>query len=64
VASRETADRYVLGIDVGTASSKAVLCRTDGAIVGRAQRPHRTSYPRPGWAEHDADAVCGTTYDT
>jgi xylulokinase len=57
VASQRRADEYVLGIDVGTASSKAVLCGTDGAIAGRAQRPHRTSYPRPGWAEHDADAV-------
>jgi xylulokinase len=57
VTARLTADEYVLGIDVGTASSKAVLCRADGVVAGRAQRPHRTSYPRPGWAEHDADAV-------
>jgi xylulokinase len=47
----------VLGIDVGTASSKAVLARPDGTIVARAQRAHELSLPRPGHAEHDADAV-------
>ena len=50
-------DGYLLGIDIGTASSKGVLCTTDGAVVDQAQRPHRLSLPRPGWAEHDADAV-------
>jgi xylulokinase len=51
------ADGYLLGIDIGTASSKGVLCTTTGDIVRQAQRPHRTSLPRPGWAEHDADGV-------
>jgi xylulokinase len=47
----------VLGIDIGTASSKAVLARPDGTIVAQAQRPHELSLPRPGHAEHDAEAV-------
>jgi xylulokinase len=47
----------VLGIDVGTASSKAVLAAPDGSVVATAQREHRLSLPRPGWAEHDAEAV-------
>jgi xylulokinase len=47
----------LLGIDIGTASSKAVLARPDGDIVARAQREHALSLPRPGHAEHDADAV-------
>jgi xylulokinase len=47
----------LLGIDVGTASSKAVLARPDGTIVARAQREHALTLPRPGHAEHDADAV-------
>jgi len=50
----------LLGIDVGTASSKAVLARPDGEIVARAQRPHELSLPRPGHAEHDAEAVWWT----
>lgn len=47
----------LLGIDVGTASSKAVLARPDGEIVARAIREHTTSYPRPGWVEHDVERV-------
>ncbi|MBF5081651.1 sugar kinase [Quadrisphaera sp. INWT6] len=47
----------VLGVDLGTSSSKAVLTTPDGAVVARAQRDHRVSLPRPGWAEVDAEAV-------
>jgi xylulokinase len=47
----------VLGIDIGTASSKGVLVTPAGEIVARAEREHSTSRPRPGWVEHDADAV-------
>ncbi|MFC0007756.1 FGGY-family carbohydrate kinase [Micromonospora siamensis] len=48
---------YLIGIDLGTASSKGVLARPDGTIVATATRAHGVSYPRPGWAEVDADAV-------
>jgi xylulokinase len=47
----------VLGVDVGTGSTKAVLAALDGAIVASAERPHETAHPRPGWFEHDADAI-------
>lgn len=47
----------LLGIDIGTASSKAVLARPDGEIVARASREHATSSPKLGWFEHDAEAV-------
>ena len=47
----------LLGIDVGTASSKGVLARPDGQITARATREHATSSPRPGWFEHDAEDV-------
>jgi xylulokinase len=47
----------LLGLDVGTASSKAVLASPDGAVVASAERAHGLSLPRPGWAEHDAEAV-------
>jgi xylulokinase len=50
-------NELLLGIDIGTASTKAVLARPDGAVVATAQRDHALSLPRPGWAEHDADAV-------
>ena len=50
----------LLGIDIGTASSKAVLARPDGEIVARATREHATSMPRPGWFEHDAEQIWWT----
>ncbi|WP_158891251.1 FGGY-family carbohydrate kinase [Amycolatopsis anabasis] len=47
----------LLGIDIGTSSSKGVLVDPDGTIVARASRAHETSYPHPGWVEHDAETV-------
>ena len=47
----------LLGIDIGTASSKGVLARPTGEIVATAERAHEFAVPRPGWAEHDAEAV-------
>jgi xylulokinase len=47
----------LLGIDLGTSSSKGVLCRPDGEVVEVAERPHEMSMPHPGWAEHDAEEV-------
>lgn len=45
----------LLGIDIGTSSSKGVLVGADGTVLARAARPHSTSRPRPGWFEHDAE---------
>ena len=50
----------LLGIDIGSSSSKAVLTRLDGHVVATATREHAMSLPRPGWAEHDAEAVWWT----
>ena len=47
----------LLGVDVGTASTKGVLARPDGEVVATAERPHELSLPQPGWAEHDAEKV-------
>jgi xylulokinase len=47
----------LLGIDVGTASSKGVLLRPDGSFVAEARAEHSMDVPRPGWAEQDADAT-------
>ncbi|MFD1211741.1 FGGY-family carbohydrate kinase [Arthrobacter sp. GCM10027362] len=46
-----------LGIDIGTGSSKAVLADADGRILDSAVVAHEVSYPRPGWAEFDAEGV-------
>ncbi|MGH2949916.1 MAG: FGGY family carbohydrate kinase, partial [Solirubrobacteraceae bacterium] len=47
----------LLGVDLGTSSSKGVLVTPSGEVVARAERPHELSLPRPGFAEHDAEAV-------
>ena len=47
----------LLGVDVGTSSTKGVLARPDGEVVATAERTHNLSMPRPGWAEHDAEDV-------
>lgn len=48
---------YLLGIDLGTASSKAVLTTPNGEVVAQATCAHSVDYPRPGWAEVDAEEV-------
>jgi len=48
---------YVLALDQGTTSSRAVLYDQTGAVVSTARRDLRQIYPQPGWVEHDADAI-------
>jgi len=45
--------QYILALDQGTTSSRAVLLDRMGAVVHKAQRPFRQIYPKPGWVEHD-----------
>lgn len=47
----------LLGVDIGTYSSKGVLCAPDGQVLADATIEHGLSLPRPGWAEHDADEI-------
>jgi len=50
-------DKYVLGVDIGTYSSKGVLVTLDGSVTASHIVEHEMSQPKPGWFEHDADAV-------
>ncbi len=47
--------RAVLGLDIGTSSSKGVLVALDGEILARADRPHQVTRPHPGHVEMDAE---------
>lgn len=47
----------VIGLDIGTSSTKAVAVEPDGTVVAVVSGPHATSQPRPGWFEQDAQAV-------
>ncbi|MGN6752870.1 MAG: FGGY-family carbohydrate kinase [Intrasporangium sp.] len=46
----------VLGVDIGTSSSKGVLVDLDGRVLRSSQRNHTVDAPRPGWFEMDAQA--------
>ena len=45
-----------IGVDVGTSETKAVLVDRDGRVLAAASAPNTLHVPRPGWAEHDAEA--------
>jgi len=47
----------VLGIDIGTASSKATIATADGDVRAVAAVEHPVSSPRPGWYEHDPETA-------
>jgi len=45
--------RYILALDQGTTSSRAIVFDQAGQMVGLAQKEFKQHYPRPGWVEHD-----------
>jgi glycerol kinase len=48
---------FVLALDQGTTSSRAILFDRAGAVRGVAQREFRQIFPQPGWVEHDAGEI-------
>ena len=52
--------KYVLALDAGTSSSRAILFDGAGRIVSVSQREFRQIYPRPGWVEHDPVEIWDT----
>jgi len=46
-------EKYILTLDQGTTSSRAILFNHDGDIVSLAQKEFNQIYPHPGWVEHD-----------
>jgi len=52
--------RYVLAIDQGTTSSRAIVFDQTRAIAGLGQREHPQAYPHPGWVEHDPALIWAT----
>ena len=49
--------RYVLALDQGTSSSRAVLVDDEGVLVASEQREFPQIYPQAGWVEHDPEAI-------
>ena len=49
--------KYVLALDQGTTSSRAIIFDGTGKLVAVAQREHKQIYPQAGWVEHDAEEI-------
>ncbi|MHA7861881.1 glycerol kinase GlpK [Tessaracoccus sp. Y36] len=50
-------DKYVLAIDQGTTSSRAIVFDHKGTIVSVGQKEHEQIFPRAGWVEHDPQEI-------
>jgi glycerol kinase len=52
--------KYILSLDQGTTSSRAIIFDNQGAIVAVAQKEFKQIYPQPGWVEHDPVEIWST----
>ena len=55
---------FVLALDQGTTSSRAMVFGRDGRSVGLAQQEYEQIYPRPGHVEHDPEKIWATQLET
>ncbi|WP_449539223.1 glycerol kinase GlpK [Ferdinandcohnia sp. Marseille-Q9671] len=53
-------DKYILSLDQGTTSSRAILFNQEGEIVHAAQKEFTQIFPKPGWVEHNANEIWGS----
>ncbi|NME66437.1 glycerol kinase GlpK [Flammeovirga aprica] len=52
--------QYILSLDQGTTSSRAILFDKKGKIINSAQKEFKQYYPKPGWVEHDPKEIWST----
>lgn len=52
--------KYILALDQGTTSSRAILFDANGSAIDSEQREYPQHFPRPGWVEHDARDIWDT----
>lgn len=53
-------EKYILSLDQGTTSSRAILFNKKGEIVQVAQQEFKQFFPKPGWVEHNANEIWGS----
>jgi glycerol kinase len=53
-------NQYILALDQGTTSSRAVVFDKKGTIISVAQKEFTQLFPKPGWVEHDPDEIWST----
>ena len=51
------ARKYVMALDAGTTSNRAIIFDEDSHIVGVSQKEFTQYFPKPGWVEHDAEEI-------
>ena len=56
--------KYVIALDQGTTSSRAMLIDANAQVVGVSQRSFRQIYPHPGWVEHDPQEILSSQLGT
>ena len=56
--------QYVLALDQGTTSSRAILFNRDGRPVGQVSQEFRQIFPQPGWVEHDPREIWSSQLST
>ena len=54
------AKNYVMALDAGTTSNRAIIFDKNSKIVGVSQKEFTQYFPEPGWVEHDADEIWST----
>lgn len=57
----QSASGYVMSIDQGTTSTRAIVFDRSGRVVSSEQIEHRQIFPRPGWVEHDPAEIWRNT---
>jgi glycerol kinase len=50
-------EQFILALDQGTTSSRAMLFDREGRVCGREQQEYAQHYPQPGWVEHDPEDI-------
>ena len=50
-------EKYILALDQGTTSSRAIIFNNSGKIISSVQKEFSQFYPKPGWVEHDPEEI-------
>ncbi|SDB62855.1 glycerol kinase [Flavobacteriaceae bacterium MAR_2010_188] len=52
--------KYILALDQGTTSSRAIIFNKEGKAISTTQREFKQIFPKPGWVEHDPNEILST----
>ncbi len=55
-------NQYILALDQGTTSSRAIVFDKKGSIISVAQKEFKQYFPQPGWVEHDANEIWSSQF--